>query len=102
MKTDLKYDYYKKYEVFIKNKEEFDNAFRTFGDSYSHRFKFKNGYGASVIKHYGSYGYEEDLFELAVLDSNDNLCYDTPLTDNVIGYLTNDEVLELLEQIKNL
>lgn len=102
MKTDLKYDYYKKYEVFIKNKEEFDNAFRTFGDSYSHRFKFKNGYGASVIKHYGSYGYEEDLFELAVLDSNDHLCYDTPLTDNVIGYLTNDEVLELLEQIKNL
>ena len=45
MKTDLKYDYYKKYEVFIKNKEEFDNIFRIFGDRYSHRFKFKNSDG---------------------------------------------------------
>lgn len=102
MKTDLIYDDYKKYEIFWKGKEKFDNNFKIFGDSYSHRFKFENGYGASVIKHYGSYGYENNLFELAVLDSNDDLCYDTPLTDDVIGNLTNDEVLELLEKIKNL
>lgn len=102
MKTDLVYEDYKKYEVFLEDKEEFDNSFRMFGDSYSHRFKFENGYGASVIKHYGSYGYVEDLFELAVLDSNDDLCYETPITDDVIGYLTNDEVLELLERIRNL
>lgn len=98
MKTDLIYEDYKNYEV-----DDGDyNGFEMFGDSFNHRFKFKNGYGASVIKHYGSYGYEEDLFELAVLDSNDHLCYNTSLTDDVIGYLTNDEVLELLEQIKNL
>ena len=103
MKTDLIYDDYKKYEYLYEGKEEFDNSFKMFGgDSYSHRFKFENGYGASVIKHYGSYGYEEDLFELAVLDSNGSLCYDTTIADDVIGHLTNDEVLKLLEIIKNL
>lgn len=105
MKTDLVYDDYKQYEVFIKNKDEFDKVFKIWGDSYFHRFKFENGYGASVIKHYGSYGYEEDLFELAVLKFDGGkckLCYDTSITDDVIGYLTNDEVLELLEKIKQL
>lgn len=101
MKTDLIYDNYKKYEILWDGKEEFDNNFKEFGDSYSHRFKFENGYGASVIKHFGSYGYKDDLFELAVLDSNDELCYNTPITNNVLGYLTNDEVLDLLEIIKN-
>ena len=70
-------------------------------------FEFENGYGASVIKHYGSYGYEEDLFELAVLKFNNKkfdytLVYDTPITDDVLGYLTNEKVMEYLEQIKNL
>lgn len=99
-KTDLKYDNYKKYEV-VGNYSAFD----MFGASYNHKFKFENGYGASVIKHYGSYGYEKDLFELAVLiydGDKFDLCYNTPITDDVIGYLTNDEVLELLEKIKNL
>lgn len=95
MKTKLKYDY-KKYEVPI--------PYKQYGFNY--RFKFDNNYGASVIKHYGSYGYDEDLFELAVLsfDENDRpyITYSTPITDDVIGNLNNDQVLELLERIKNL
>ena len=70
------------------------------------RFKFENNYGASVIKRWGSYGYMEDQFELAVLyfdeDGKDCITYSTPITDDVIGYLNNDEVLELLEKIKDL
>lgn len=70
------------------------------------RFKFKNNYGASVVKHFGSYGYEQDKFELAVLrfeeNGTDYITYNTPITDNVIGWLDNNEVLELLEKIKNL
>ena len=31
-----------------------------------------------------------------------DLTYSTPITDDVIGYLTNAEVLELLEKIKKL
>lgn len=109
MKHDLIYDDYKKYEVLWKEKKEFDNSFKLLAPySFSHRFRFENNYGASVIKHYGSYGYEEDLFELAVLfykDENDkkgDLTYNTPITDDVLGYLTNDEVLELLRKIKEL
>lgn len=107
MKHDLIYDDFKKYEDIYEGKEEFDNSFKYFNnDSFSHRFKFDNDYGASVVKHFGSYGYEEDLFELAVLKYNKNgeshLCYDTEITNDVEGYLTNDDVLKLLNKIKQL
>lgn len=101
MKKDLIYDDYKQYEDLWDGKKEFDNTFKRWGDSFSHKFRFDNGYGASVIKHYGSYGYEEDLFELAVLDE-EGLCYTTPITNDVIGHLTNEQVLDYLEKIKNL
>lgn len=93
--TPLKYRKYKKYEI------------PAFADG-QWRFKFENNYGASVIKMWGSYGYREDKFELAVLyfdndvDTEGHLCYTTSITDDVIGYLENKEVLELLEKIKNL
>lgn len=104
MKTDLIYEEFKEYEQEIPT--EWKDSFKMLGEVYDHRFMFENGYGASVIKHRGSYGYEEDKFELAVLvlnsDGTDSLCYDTPIADDVIGWLTNDEVLELLKKIKNL
>ena len=71
-------------------------------------FKFDNGYGASVIKYEGSYGYRQDLWELAVLlfDPDDpdywELCYDTQITDDVKGHLTDEKVRETLKQIKEL
>lgn len=106
MKTDLVYDKYKKYEIEIPNREKFAKEFKIFGEVYAHRFKFENGYGASVIKHFGSYGYSEDLFELAVLKFDKNgkfkLCYTTKITSNILGYLTNEQVLDYLEQIRKL
>ena len=70
-------------------------------------FAFENGYGASIVKHYFSYGFEEDLFELAVItydeDANDwDITYDTEITEDVIGDLSNEEVMDLLYRIKNL
>lgn len=98
--TELEYEKYKKYEVSPKS-----IRFREL-EGINHKFVFPNGYGASVIKHIGSYGWKEDLFELAVLikvtDNNYKLCYSTEITDDVLGYLTNEEVLEILEKIKNL
>jgi hypothetical protein len=97
---ELQYEDYKKYEV-----EPESISCRKL-DEYNYKFVFPNGYGASVIKHKGSYGYEEDLFELAVLEKvTDNiygLCFSTEITNDVLGFLSNEEVLELLEQIKNL
>jgi hypothetical protein len=71
-------------------------------------FRFANYYGASVVKHRGSYGHNIDMWELAVIkfenDDNDSwdLNYDTPITSDVVGYLTDDEVRDLLTQIKEL
>jgi hypothetical protein len=71
-------------------------------------YRFSNGYGASVIKHQFSYGGDEGLWELAVLrftgaDNSDCVIdYSTPITGDVIGYLTPDEVEEILSQIEVL
>lgn len=66
---------------------------------------YPNGYGASIVKHTFSYGGDRGLWELAVIiGTNDkwHLCYDTPITDDVLGHLTEDSVDEILEQIQNL
>ena len=51
-------------------------------------------------------GNRTDLFELAVIEFIDEftwkICCSTEITDDVLGYLTNDDVLDLLERIKNL
>ena len=65
-------------------------------------YKFPNGYGASVVKHKGSYGYAQDLWELAVLDSKGDLCYNTEITSDVIGHLNDPEVDNILGQIFRL
>ncbi len=69
-------------------------------------YKFPNGYGASIIRTRYSYGYKKGLWELAVIkfyiNGKCDLCYDTPITDDVIGNLKWNEVEEYLEKIKNL
>ena len=70
-----------------------------------YRTKYANGYGASIVKHPGSYGFEDDLWELAVIKwENDDchLTYDTSITQDVEGYLTDGDVLELCKRIKSL
>ena len=67
-----------------------------------YEYQFDNGYGASVVKHDGSYGGKQGLYEIAVLDSTGDLCYSTPITDDVIGYATEDKVLDTLHRIKSL
>jgi len=67
-----------------------------------YEYQFDNGYGASVVKHDASYGGKQGLYEIAVLDSTGDLCYSTPITDDVIGYATEDKVLDTLHRIKML
>lgn len=63
---------------------------------------FENGYGASIVSHDFSYGGKDGLYELAVLYNNE-IHYDNPVANgDVIGYLTENEVTNLLEQIQNL
>lgn len=59
---------------------------------------YPNGYGASIVKFSGSYGGESDLWEVAVL-KGDKLCYDTPVTEDVLGYLTEELVVATCDEI---
>ena len=62
---------------------------------------FPNGYGVSVITGFGAYGGEQGLYELAVVKGG-VLCYDTPVTSDVVGYLSAGKVTELMQQVQEL
>lgn len=66
------------------------------------RMFFPNGYGISVIKNNRSYGGKEGLYEVGVLDNKGNLCYDTPVTDDVIGWLTERGVSVIMKRVQEL
>lgn len=68
-------------------------------------YKFDNGFGASIIFHPGSYGYEQGLVELGVVSwfgDKHILTYDTCLTNDVLGDLTQEQAKLILEKIKEL
>lgn len=77
-----------------------------YGDNdYAQKIFFENGYGVSIIRGRSSYGYEEGLYELAILKgtaSSHCICYDTPITDDVIGFLTMPEAMEIASQVAAL
>lgn len=68
-------------------------------------FKFPNSYGASVVQGPYTYGGPQGLFEMAVIrwdDDEYDIDYTTPVSDDVLGHLTSDEVIETLTLILNL
>lgn len=85
----------------MKTFNDLDFQSMQFGIGVIARINFDNGYGASVVKSVYSYGGNQDLYELAVI-KDDAICYDTPITDDVLGYLTEDDVTKYLSQIQNL
>jgi len=68
----------------------------------SARIEFDNGYGASVVKGPHTYGGKDGLYEMGILDSSGNLTYETPITNDVIGYLSESEVSDYLRKIQEL
>jgi hypothetical protein len=66
---------------------------------------FDNGYGISVIRSQSSYGGSEGLYEAAVLKGDDEeyeVCYETPITSDVLGHQTEKNIESVLSQIKKL
>lgn len=66
---------------------------------------FDNGYGVSVVSFPGSYGFRDGLYESAVLKGTEEdweLCYNSVITDDVLGYQSEEEVEVLLYEIENL
>ena len=76
----------------------------TDANSFRKRVYFENGWGVSVVSHRGSYGGAEGLFEVAVIDTDDNLRYDSGITPNgdVIGWLDFRGVADTMVQVKEL
>ena len=86
--------------------------FRT--DEYKKRqaiYFFENGYGISVINienHNGeflSYTKTKTEYEIAVLKGekgSSDITYETPITDDVIGYLGIEGVYKIMEEIEKL
>jgi len=83
------------------NFREFKQSKTFMGHGY--RTTFENGYGASIIPEGFDEGIydENELRELAVL-KNDDLCYDTEITDDVLRRLTEEEVNEICVRIQSL
>lgn len=86
------------------------------------RLDFPNGYGVSVVRFrmgsgnpfndfvlgacadsegYGSYTSNENEWELAVFHDG-RICYDTPITSDVLGHLTEDAVTDVMKEVQKL
>lgn len=68
---------------------------------------YDNHYGVSVVRGPYTHGGRQGLYELAVVymapdDIYSQLVYDTPVTNDVEGYLTPDDVTRLMEQVSQL
>ena len=73
-------------------------------DGYQLVYKFDNGYGASVVKHNFSYGGKKGLFEIALCKGESQICM-PPITaegDTVKGFLTKEQVIEIIETTRDL
>ena len=88
--------------MYFGNKEYLVSTRPTHGNGEQRLYQFPNGFGASVVKHDMSYGGKKGLWELAVLDADGGLCYDTDITSDVIGHLNDPEVDQLLDRIARL
>lgn len=66
---------------------------------------FANGYGVSVVKFPGSYGFQDDLYEVAILQGTEddwNITYDTPITNDVLGHRDEQDINIILEEVQAL
>lgn len=66
-------------------------------------YRFDNGYGASVVNHSFSYGTEMAVVRFTGSSMDDfDLCYTTPITDDVLGHLSPADVDRYLREISEL
>lgn len=67
---------------------------------------YENGYGMSIVKFFGSKGNEHNLWELAVIKDDYNggyhLTMETDITDDVIGWLDEPQLIEYSKMIREL
>ena len=82
------------------------------GEGFHGKIFFPNGYGVSVVRFktpysvlYGSYTTNDDEWEVAILKGDETdweLCYDTEITNDVIGHQTEGEVTWIMVKVQQL
>lgn len=66
---------------------------------------FSNGYGVSVVRFPGSYGFEDNLYEIAVIQGDAEhweICYDTAVADDILGHRDERDVEIIMEEVAGL
>ena len=74
------------------------------GTEYQGVITFDNNYELSIIRHNSSYGGKMGLFEIALSKGDSSICM-PPITadgDTVNGYLTKEQVIEIIEMTGDL
>ena len=88
--------------------ERVENHSDSYGDSYCARARvvFKNGYQLSIIRGPFTYGAEQGLFEIAIMDSQDqmlaHLWDEEDGEDTVCGYCSVEKVHHYIRKISRL
>ena len=72
------------------------------GDGIQAVMHFEKGFGVSVVQTPYSYGGKMGLYEIAVIDSEGQVVYDTAVADGVVGYLRPEDVTDVMEKIQKL
>ncbi|EGK05789.1 hypothetical protein [Dysgonomonas mossii] len=62
---------------------------------------FDNGYGISVLLGNCFYSNGIDTYEVAVIKDG-RICYTTPIANDVIGYITEEQVSEIMNKIQEI
>lgn len=62
---------------------------------------FDNGYGVSVLFGESFYSDGYNTYEMAILKDG-NICYDSGITEDVLGYITKNEITEYMIKIQQL
>ncbi len=88
-------------ELNYKTYEDIEFNWSEFHEGFTSNTYFDNGYGVSVVSHTNSYGGKKGLYELAILKEGD-ICYDTEITNDVIGHLTPESVTEIMIKVQEL
>jgi hypothetical protein len=97
----------------MKSFKDIEFKSHSFGEGVHGLLFFPNGYGVSVVRFkrpysdrgYGSYTSNENEWEVAVLYGNENewdITYNTEITDDVLGHLTEGEVDWVMLQVQQL
>ena len=94
----------------MKTFKDIDFKPHSVGEGLQGKIFFDNRYGVSVVRfkigeRYSSYTNNEDEWELAVLFGNEKeweLTYNTPITNDVIGWLSSEDVTEIMKKVQGL